>query len=143
MSYLNSFLMSFCVSAIFIGAVFLLCPGGKMSKPVKYILTLVFTVVIITSVSNKNFDLDFSDFKVPTVDTDGEELKIQSAEYVLGEVLRQNGVNFSKITVCTTKAEDDSIVISKVIVFSQESQDKILDALSEIVKNYEVEIKNE
>ena len=143
MSYLNSFLMSFCVSAIFIGAVFLFCPGGKMSKPVKYILTLVFTVVIITSVSNKNFDLDFSDFKVPTVDTDGEELKIQSAEYVLGEVLRQNGVNFSKITVCTTKAEDDSIVISKVIVFSQESQDKILDALSEIVKNYEVEIKNE
>lgn len=143
MSYLNSFLMSFCVSAIFIGAVFLICPGGKMSKPVKYILTLVFTVVIITSVSNKNFDLDFSDFKVPTVDTDGEELKIQSAEYVLGEVLRQNGVNFSKITVCTTKAEDDSIVISKVIVFSKESQDKILDALSEIVKNYEVEIKNE
>ena len=143
MSYLNSFLMSFCVSAIFIGAVYLICPGGKMSKPVKYILTLVFTVVIITSVSNKNFDLDFSDFKVPTVDTDGEELKIQSAEYVLGEVLRQNGVNFSKITVCTTKAEDDSIVISKVIVFSQESQDKILDALSEIVKNYEVEIKNE
>ena len=143
MSYLNSFLMSFCVSAIFIGAVFLICPGGKMSKPVKYILTLVFTVVIITSVSNKNFDLDFSDFKVPTVDTDGEELKIQSAEYVLGDVLRQNGVNFSKITVCTTKAEDDSIVISKVIVFSQESQDKILDALSEIVKNYEVEIKNE
>lgn len=143
MSYLNSFLMSFCVSAIFIGAVFLICPGGKMSKPVKYILTLVFTVVIITSVSNKNFDLDFSDFKVPTVDADGEELKIQSAEYVLGEVLRQNGVNFSKITVCTTKAEDDSIVISKVIVFSQESQDKILDALSEIVKNYEVEIKNE
>ena len=143
MSYLNSFLMSFCVSAIFIGAVFLICPGGKMSKPVKYILTLVFTVVIITSVSNKNFDLDFSDFKVPTVDTDGEELKIQSAEYVLGEVLRQNGVNFSKITVCTTKAEDSSIVISKVIIFSQERDEKILDALSEIVKNYEVEIKNE
>ena len=143
MNYLNSFLMSFCVSAIFIGAVFLICPSGKMSKPVKYILTLVFTVVIITSVTNKNLNFDFSGFETPTVDTDGEELKIQSAEYVLGEVLRQNGVNFSKITVCTTKAEDSSIVISKVIIFSQERDEKILDALSEIVKNYEVEIINE
>ncbi len=143
MNYLTSFFMSFCVSAIFIGAIFIICPGGKMSKPIKYILCLVFTVIIIASVSKINPDFDLPNFENQTSQINTDKLKIQSAEYVWGACLKSANITFEKITVCTTKSQDDRIIISKVMIFSNESKENILNALGDLAKAVEVEIINE
>ena len=143
MNYLTSFFMSFCVSAIFIGAIFIVCPNGKMSKPVKYILCLVFTVIIISSVSKINPDFDLSASQPQNTTSNADKLKIQSAEYVWGECLKAANIKFAKITVCTNKLQDDSIIISKVIIFSNENKENILNALGDLAKTIEVEIINE
>ncbi len=143
MNGLASFLMSFCVSAIFIGAIFIICPNGKMSKPIKYIFSLVFTVILITAVSKTEIAPDDWEFEFKADTSQSDALKIQSAEYVWGQCLKSANINFQKITVCTNKTEDGGITISKVIIFSNENEEKIFTALGDLAKAYEVEIKNE
>ena len=143
MNYLNSFFMSFCVSAIFIGGIFIICPNGKMSKPIKYILCLIFTVIIIVSVSKINPDFDLPYFESQILEQNSDKLQIQSAEYVWGSCLKAASINFTKITVCTNKTQNNSIVISKVIICSDCEETRILQALGEAAKNFEVEVINE
>ncbi len=143
MNYFTSFLTAFCISAIFIGAVFLICPSGKMSQPVKYVLSLVFTLVIVSSVSKFQFDFDFTLPKTDAYTQNADAIKIQSAEFVLSECLKSSDINFSKIQIQTTNSNDNSIIINKVIIFSNEDKGKILTSLGDLSKEYEVEIKNE
>lgn len=143
MNYLNSFFMSFCVSAIFIGGIFIICPNGKMSKPIKYILCLIFTVIIIVSVSKINPDFNLPYFESQISEQNSDKLQIQSAEYVWGACLNAANIKFTKITVCTNKTQNNSIVISKVMIFSNESKENILNALGDLAKAVEVEIINE
>ncbi len=143
MSYLTSFLISFCVSAIFIGAIFIICPSGKMSNPIKYILSLIFSLVIISSASEISIDFTLADIFKTTEISSSQKLEANSAEYVLGQVLKGADIKFREISVYTTKSTDGSIIISKVIIYSAESREKILNALADFENIYEVEIKNE
>ena len=59
MSNLAVFFSSFCVSAILIGALYIICPGGEISKSVKNIFALVFTLVITSSAVTVNPVFDF------------------------------------------------------------------------------------
>ena len=120
MSGLSTFLTSLCAASVFIGAVHLICPDGNMGKPVKYVLSL-------------DAAAEVSD----------EELKTASAKYVYEQALKSNKINFTEITVCTDKTEDGSIVISKVIIFSDCAEERIRAALGEAAQNIEVEIVNE
>ena len=139
---INSFLISFCVSAIFIGFVFIICPSGQMKNSVKYILSLVFTLIIISSALKIDFDLDF---KSDTSNTEATTQAIDeaSARYVFETCLNASKIEFSKISVLTTKNADDSIVISKVLIFSKEEKSKILNSIEGITQNLKVEIINE
>ncbi len=139
---LNSFFISFCVSAIFIGFVFIICPNGQMKNSVKYILSLVFTLIIISSALKVDFDLDF---KPNTSDIQATTQAIDEATacYVYKTCLKASKIEFSKISVLTTKNDDGSIVISKVLIFSKEDKSKILNSIEGITQNLEVEIINE
>lgn len=142
MTRLSDFFITFCVSAIFIGALTIICPGGQISKSVKYILSLVFTLLIISSAVKLDFDLNL------TTDTDAinshaEVLDTKSAEYVYSQCLNAAQLEFSKISVLTNKTDDDRIVISKVLIYSKEEKSKILSALSVVAQNFEVEVINE
>ncbi len=142
MNYLSSFFISFCVSAIFIGAVFILCPGGQMSKPVRFVFSLVFTLVIVSAALKINFDFDYTppnDKKQEITQT----IDVSSAIYVYSNCLKAQKIDFSEISISTTKTDDGSIVISKVLIFSKEEKQKIINALSEIAQNIEVEVVNE
>ena len=121
----------------------MLCPDGVMSKPVKYILGLCFLITVISAagITVKTPDIDFS---LPeTVNEDTENLEIASAEYVYSYLLTAANIDFSQITVCTDKSDDDSIIITKVIIRSDCQREKIIKALGEAAKNHEVEIINE
>ncbi len=143
MSGLSTFLTSLCTACVFIGAVHLICPDGSLGKPVKYVLSLVFLVTIISAAGflkgGFNTDISFS----ADVEVSGEELKAASARYVYGQMLKSNEINFTEITVCTDKTPDGSIIISKVIIYSDCDKERVLAALGEAAENTEVEIVNE
>ena len=143
MSGLNSFLASLCTACVFIGVTHLICPDGNLEKPVKYILSLVFLVTVISAAGllKGEFSSDIS-FEVSAEASD-EELSAASARYVYEQALRASEINFTEITVCTDKTEDGSIVISKVIIYSDCEKERIRAALGEADENTEVEIVNE
>ena len=134
---------SFCASAVFIGALYMLCPDGVMNKTVKYILGLCFLLSVI-SVSGITAEMPQIDFTLPESAKETERsLDISSAEYVISRMLTASGIEFSQITVCTDKSQNGSIFINKVIILSSAEREKILSCLGEMAKNYEVEIINE
>ena len=143
MSGLSAFLTALCTACVFIGAVHLICPDGTLEKPVKYVLSLVFIVTIISAAGflkgGFNTDITFN----TAAEVSDEELKAASARYVYGQLLKSGEIIFSEITDCTDKTEDGSIVISKVIIYSDFDKQGVLAALGEAAKNIEVEIVNE
>ena len=142
MSNITTFFTSFCVSAILIGAFYIICPGGEISKSVKNIFALVFTLVIISSALTVNPVFDFSG-EISQNEEITNSIDTSGAVYVYSECLKAAKIEFSKISVLTNKNEDGGIVISKVLIFSSEEKEKILSALSVIAQNLEVEVINE
>ncbi len=143
MNFLSSAISSFCASCVFIGALFMLCPEGNISKSVKYVLSLVFLVTVISAagIGVKNFNIDFDFESVPTVST--EQMDNLSIKLAFEEVLRKNGINFEEITVFTDKLETDSISINKVIIRSDCEKEKIYSVLGNVANSIEVEVINE
>lgn len=143
MNFLAQFLTAICAACVFIGALYMLCPGGSMSKPVSFALSLVFVISVAAACKltawNNISDISLS---IPTA-TAGEEGLIISAEYVYSTALKSAGINFSKVSVLSHKNEMGGISISKVIVVSSESEEKIRAALYGRSENIEVEIINE
>ena len=143
MKPVTSLLTSFCASAVFIGALYILCPEGKISKSVKYILSLAFLLSIIAAagITIKNADIETPVSQVSL--EEANELDIASARFVYSSVLEGAGLTFEKIEFETDKTEEDSIYISKVIIKSSEQRDKIISALGEVASNIKVEIEND
>ena len=143
MNYIASLFSTFCVSAIVIGALHILCPNGVIKKSVKYILGLCFILSVLTAsgLAVKKADFDFS-FKTESV-YDNEELLAANVRFTFSYALIKEGIDFSEIIVCTDKNEKNSIVINKVIIKSVCEKEKILSVLKEPAQNYEVEIINE
>lgn len=143
MNYFTSFLTAVCASAVFIGALYMICPDGVMNKSVTYILGLVF-ILCVTSASGvtvKNIQP-----AIPTItetEDNSEEGLRKMAEIVYGNALKTSGIEFSKITVCTNKSKSGSISISKIEIISHSPKDKIIAALGQVASAYEVEIINE
>lgn len=142
MTHLNDFFITFCASAIFIGALLIVCPSGHLSKSVKNILAIIFTIIVISAALKIDFNLDFK-VNTDAITSHTVALETHSAAYVYGQCLKKAELEFSKISVLTNKNDDGSIVISKVLIFSKEDKNKILTALCDVTQNFEVEIINE
>lgn len=114
-----------------------------MGKSVKYVLSLVFLVTLISAAgllkSGFNYDISFN----MSSKVSDEALMKESARYVYAQALKNSEINFTEITVCTDKTEDGSIVISKVIIYSDCTEERIRTALGEAAEKIEVEIVNE
>ena len=139
MNFFSSVVAAFCAASIFIGALYLICPEGVMSKPVKYALEVVFLISVITVAGIISKNHDFSAFSKPYTKTDSSPLETYAFEYAVKSALNDADIDFKKIAVVTDKTEDGSIVIIKVIVVSDCEKDKIAKLLGEI----EVEVINE
>lgn len=137
-----SFATAFCAACIFIGALSAAAPEKAMSKPVKYVLSLAFTAAVIGAAGMiDKTDLDFNEFSGEI--SVSSDMQTAAAEYAYAYALKSADINFSEITVCTDKTDDGSIIITKVIIYSDGNESEIRRALSTAAENYEVEIKNE
>lgn len=141
MDGLNSFIISFCGSCILLGILYMLCPSGNMSAPVKYVFCLCFVCCVIgAAIASPSPDFSYFD-RTDREDILNEQNTAVTAVTVFSEALRQSNTNFSKIMVDTNKMSDGSIIISKVTVYSDEDKSKIIQAIGS--DSYEVVIINE
>lgn len=121
----------------------MLCPDGVMAKPIKYIFGLIFILSVISAAAITVPNLDFSLPEASLSDASPAELESKAAEYVYAYALKDAGIDFTKITVCTDKTENGSISINKVIICSDCEKDRIIAALGEVAENIEVEVIND
>lgn len=141
MSSITSFIISFCGSCILLGFLYMLCPSGSMSRSVKYVFCLCFICCIVgtvTNISSPDFD-EFNKSKSDMIIT--EQSAETTAQMVFGEALKSANINFRKIEVDTNKLGDGSIVIIRVTVYTDQTAQKILDAIGS--ESYEVVVVNE
>lgn len=102
----------------------------------------MFLVIIISAANIPLKSIDFN-FTPKSETANFENMQISAAEYVFSYTLSQQEINFSKLQVYTDILEDGSIVITKVVIASNEPREKILKALGELKDNREVEIIDE
>lgn len=118
---------------IFFGAIELLGNNSKMEKPLKYILSLVMLLVILSTVFGiKNLDINIS---TPSLSNDyalAEQTYKTQAEYLIGAVLKDNSVEFSKVNAKVDILQDGSIIISEVEVTTKQNAEQV----SNIIKGY-------
>lgn len=140
---MTQFFVSFSTGCILLGALYIICPEGNMSKPIKHIFSLIFLVIIISAANIPFNKIDFS-MPATAIETDAYlNMQTYSAKYVYETALKTQNVNFSEISIFTDKTADGSIVITKVVITSNDEKQKILNAISGIGQNREVEIVNE
>ena len=102
---------------MFLGALYILVPDGKLSKAVKYTMCLCFLCVIVTAASSLS-GFSLPDFSTGRGGFSDERLSAQTAAAVFKAALAGAGINFSKITVFTDKTESGGIDITKVYVYT-------------------------
>lgn len=142
MNGLTAFLTAFCAGCVLIGALYLLCPGGAMQKPVRVIFSLVFLASLIAAaLPIKPVVPELPAVSDSSVSADA--LTVAAAKYAYASALTRCGISFSEITVFTDKSDDGSINITKVVIYSPCDREQITEALGAAAQNYEVEIKNE
>jgi len=114
----------FCAASVMCGA-FSLLAGKTLEKSFKYILALIFLSITVSAVTNFEFSL-----KIPTsasVSTQKESVINMSkyqAEYLTGELLKQNGINFKKIEASANKLKDGGIVINEIKIIDATETDR-------------------
>ena len=137
----NSFIISFCGSCVLLGFLYMLCPSGNMSAPVKYIFCLCFVCCVVgTAISIKPADFSvFDETKSSEILT--EQNTAVTAQAVFSEALTQQNINFRKITVDTNKLLDGSIIISRITVYTAESPQRVMQVIDS--DSYEVVVINE
>ena len=138
MNGIYAFIITFCSVCLMITGLHLLCPSGSLEITVKYILGLVFIVCILTCIPS------FKGISVKSYESASQtasgELDIKMSELAFKLALKNSGIQFSKITVCTDKSQDGGIIINKVIVHSSHSPEAIRQALGGEAAEYAIEV---
>ena len=138
MNGFTSFITSFCGGCIIIGLLYMLSPE-KYKQILKLTFGIIFILSVISSFANiKKISIPKSDSV--QFDAVQNEISVTSARLVYEQTLKNSQINFKEIEVCTDKSEDGSIVITKVIIYSDEDENKILSALCGVAENYKTEI---
>lgn len=140
MNAIRSFSAAFCVSAIILGALYMLCPDGNFNRPVKFAFCICFLCSILSfaiPIKNQSLKID-----TDTALTENADISIKEAELIFERALKSENLTFKKIEVFADKNKDGSITISKVKVVTNENEQKI----REVIGNpdyYEVEVTDD
>lgn len=143
MSKLLQMIFGICATLVLIGAVQIISPQKTMKKGINYILGVVFVLTLMVPVMTiKDTNLSYE------IKTDGEvglnnEFNEYTARYIIATLLKNKQIDYKNISVITDISEDNRISITKVTVYSNETTEKIAEALAEIVKAEAVEVVNE
>ena len=142
---MKSFLVSFILIIAVTSAAKWLLNDAEMKNITAFFCSLV---LIFSLFSFKNgeklpvFNYKTADFEaeIASFSYENDLIKASSAP-VIAAILTENGINYSKIEIKTNKTQENSIIISEVIVYSSiDNAEKIKEVLikNTSVKNVEV-----
>jgi len=140
MNSIKSFAISFCVVCVVVGALTLIFPNKKSEKSLKFAVSIAFLFFIISSTFLFG-KIDFSD-KFDFTENQFENISVENVKLIFETALKSGNINYSDIEIITDKNDSGSIIISKIIVYSNDDTEKIKSAIGND-ENYEVEIINE
>ncbi len=139
MNSIFSFLKTFSLGGIVIGALYILVPEKTFKKPIIYILSLTFVLLILLSVP-RHIDFDYS-FTEETVEENIESINEQTALLTIKSALSIAGIDYSKLEVDFSKDPDGKINYIYVKIQTKETAEKIKEALNS--ENIKVSVINE
>lgn len=137
--------LAFSSCSILLGAVYMLRPKGNTEKSIKLVFSVIFLSAIVMGFKGvKNAEINFtvSDSQNKIIAVSSTVTKTQ-AEYLTTQILKQNGHDFNKISVITDIAEDNSIFIKRITVFTNNSGAGIKESILSVINACEVEVINE
>ena len=137
---IKAFITAFCLGCIVIGALYIMIPERKMSKPVSYAFSLAFLCLVLSAAGRIN-NISVPKISESADELNNERLSAAAAQMVFAEALSREGIKFSKITVFTDKSESGSISITKVCVFTAAGYEKVRSVIGS--DSYEVVVVNE
>lgn len=140
MSALRAFAVAFCGGCVMLGALCVLVPGGKFTKPVKYAFCLCFLCLCL-SAATRLTKIEIPEFKTGEQSFDNTGLSEAAAKLVFYRALTDAGIKFSKITVFTDKSAQGGISITKVCVYTAADYGKVSAVIGS--KDYELVVVNE
>ncbi len=142
MTAFNSIITAFCAAGICFGAIFIICPNGRIEKSVKYVISLCFLLIIISFAGiNADFEKFDIDFSANTPDT--EELETTTAEYTIGVALQKANIDFKEISVYVDNSEIEGISCTRVEIYTNCDKQKIIEILGSENESFKVEVINE
>ena len=116
MSGVKEIVTFFCAVSVMCGA-FNLLSGKTLDKSFKYILALIFLCVIVSSFTKADFKFTLPK-SVTAANTDNNVIAMSNyqAEYIIGELLEENNIKYTKISCSANKLEDGGIVINEIVL---------------------------
>ncbi|MBQ6848295.1 MAG: hypothetical protein IJO62_05235 [Clostridia bacterium] len=143
MNWIKSLITAFCTAGICFGAIFIIFPEGKMKKPLQYVVSLCFLIIIISvagvNVNFEKFEIDFA----PAKTVNADHLETAATEYTISLILQKAEIDFREIYVYTDNSSKEGINCTKVKIYSSCDKEKILSALGGEGKEFQVEVINE
>lgn len=124
METVKVFVAVFCTCAVMVGGMKLLL-GGALEDSGKYILALILVVTTVGALTNIDISIKTDKLEIAQKsDNNAEALISYETEYLIKELFKNNNISYKKIEAKTTKTDEDSIVISEVIIYEPEPQDR-------------------
>ncbi len=139
MNAIKEFTVTFCTACIFAGGVRMLCARSNMSRSVQYALSLFMLCCIIGAAAG----FGSLQFELPSAHERGSTVDASAflAEQTFETALKNEGVEFNEITVCTDKNDDGGISIIEVVVKTDESYDRVAAVIGS--EDYSLRVENE
>ena len=129
MNLIREIAISFCAAAVMTAAVGLIS-GGRLQGSMKYIISLCLICSVVSAVVGGKLSLTAT---VPTFTPkpySADNLYKYQAEYIVGEILKKEGIAYQNITAKSTKSSDGSIIINEIEIFGCNDAAKVKNKLS-------------
>ena len=128
----------FCLLSAFLGVADMLTPDGQTAKMVKFFCALTFLFVLLSAVPK----IDLSPIAVQSsADIQTENIYTAAAQPIIAALLKDSGIEYKKITVCTDKTDTDGISINEITVFIEQGDaQKIKELLLKTTTASSVEV---
>jgi len=127
------------IAAVVIGAIHILIPNGKMTKQMRYIAGLLLIIAVVSPFAGASFELDFhvSDTKMQI---GAEGMLTNQVTHIVGELLRQNEIDFKFIEPSMDISPEGDISIYRIYVAGASDADAAAQLIRENFPECEVDV---
>lgn len=118
-----------CFTAVLTGGAMFLMPQGTFSKMMKYVLAICALATVLCAVKGTKLSLDVKQISQNNKSTVNEKMLNGQAEYTVTQLLSANEIFVKKVVCITDNTDANNIVINKAEIYTNESKERVTQAL--------------